>query len=380
SDVYKRQVQANIREISPKIIFCSTRQYLSMCSDIQVKVSDAGWLKRATYRLFMWVGYRIADMKLAGKKLNFWWRFLGWIGEFALYRPVRDKLGFTKTKYPLCGSTYISPDVMRFYYALGMPLYQVYGSTESGINITHREGEVDIETIGRPAPEVTVRISPEGEIQVKSPGLFAGYYKNPKATAEKMTEDGYYRTGDAGFETKDGRIVYVDRLSDLRQLRNGYRYSPGYIEGKLKFSPYIQEAIALGDSEKDYIAVIVIINFTAAGKWAEDHGVAYTNFPDLSQKDELGAFIKKDIDRVNRVLPETAKIKKYVLLHKEFDPDDAEITRSRKLRRKYIEETYSGLIKAIYDGKKEFEVEALVKYRDGRTGVIKTNLKIRDVD
>lgn len=372
-------VQQNIREISPKLIFLATRQWISMSSEVQIKVSDAGWLKRMCYALFMPVGHKIAETKLANQKPGLLWRLLNQIGEFLVFKPIRDKLGFSKTRYPICGSTYVSPDIMRFYYALGMPLYQVYGSTESGINIAHSEGDVDIESIGRPPLDTSIRISDEGEIQTKSLGLFTGYYNNPQATAEKMTQDGYYRTGDAGLFSPDGHVIYIDRAEDLRQLRSGYKYSPGYIEGKLKFSPYIQEAIALGDTEKDYISVIVIIDFLAAGKWAEDHHVGYTNFPDLSQKDELGEFIKRDMVRINRVLPEPSRIKKYILLHKEFDADDAEITRSRKLRRKFIEERYHDLVEAIYGDKKDFAVEAAVKYRDGRTGTIKTSLKIREV-
>ena len=373
-------VQQNIREISPKLIFLATRQWVSMSSEVQIKVSDAGWLKRICYALFMPVGHKIAEIKLANKKPNLFWRLLNQIGEFTCFKPIRDKLGFAKTRYPICGSTYVSPDIMRFYYALGMPLYQVYGSTESGINITHSEGDVDIESIGRPPLDTSIRISDDGEIQTNSLGLFTGYYKNPEATTKKMTQDGYYRTGDAGHFGPDGRIVYIDRVEDLRQLKSGYRYSPGFIEGKLKFSPYIQEAIALGDTDKDYISVIVIIDFLAAGKWAEDHHVGYTNFPDLSQKDELGEFIKRDMVRINRVLPEPSRIKKYILLHKEFDADDAEITRSRKLRRKFIEDRYRELVDAIYSDKREFAVEAAVKYRDGRTGTIKTSLKIREVE
>jgi len=372
-------VQQNLREISPKIVFVSTRQLVSMSSEVQIKVSDAGWLKRICYDLFMPVGHKIAETKLAYQRPNIFWKILNQIGEFLVFKPTRDKLGFSKTKYPICGSTYVSPDVMRFYYALGMPLYQVYGSTESGINIAHSEGDVDIDSIGRPALGTSIRISDDGEIQTKSLGLFDGYFKNPEATEKRMTPDGYYRTSDAGVFTPDGHIIYIDRMEDLRQLKNEYKYSPGFIEGKLKFSPYIQEAIALGDSDKDYISVIIIIDFLAAGKWAEDHHVGYTNFPDLSQKDELGEFIKRDMVKINRVLPEPSRIKKYVLLHKEFDADDAEITRSRKLRRNFIEERYQDLINAIYSQNNEFEVEAAVKYRDGRTGTIKTSLKIREV-
>jgi len=372
-------MQHNIREISPKIVFIATRQLVSMSSEVQIKVADAGWLKRACYSLFMPVGHKVADDRLAHQRPSIFWRVLNNIGEFAVFKPIRDKLGFTKTKYPVCGSTYVSPDIMRFYFALGMPLYQVYGSTESGINIAHSEGDVDTESIGRPPLDTSIRISDEGEIQTKSQGLFTGYFKNPEATAQRMTADGYYRTGDAGIFTPDGHIIYIDRQEDLRQLKSGYRYSPGYIEGKLKFSPYIQEAIALGDTTKDYISVIIIIDFLAAGKWAEDHHIGYTNFPDLSQKDDLGEFIRRDMVRINRVLPEPSKIKRYVLLHKEFDADDAEITRSRKLRRNFIEERYQDLINAIYSTNNQFEVEAAVKYRDGRTGTIKTSLKIREV-
>lgn len=373
-------VQQNIREISPKLIFIAPRQMVSLCSEIQIKVSDAGWLKRMVYGLFMPVGHKIADTKLANKKPNLLWRLLNQIGDFLVFAPIRDKLGLSKTRYPLAGSAYISPDILRFFYALGMPFYQTYGTTESGINCSHCEGDIDIETVGGLPLGTTIRISDEGEVQVQGGGLFSGYYKDPEATAKRFTKDGYFRTGDAGFITPEGHLVYIDRVEELGQLRSGHRYSPIYIEGKLKFSPYIQEAIALGDTDKDYVSVVVIIDFQAAGKWAEDHHVGYTNFPDLSQKDEVGESIKRDIVRINRLLPEPSRIKKYVLLHKEFDADDAEITRSRKLRRKFIGERYHDLIDAIYSDKKEFAVEAVVKYRDGRTGTVDTSLKIRSVE
>lgn len=371
-------VMEDYREISPKIMLLGPRHWLTLSSTIQVKVGDAGWLKKLIYNLFMPVGHKVADLTFGGKRSNILWRTLHFLGEWLVYRPLRDKIGLVKTKYPLTGSTFLSPDVLRFFAAIGLPLMQVYGSTESGIVTCHRHGEYDINTIGMPSLNTNVRISDEGEILVSGDSVFSGYYKNPEATAEKI-KDGWFHTGDAAFFTPEGHVVYVERAEDLRQLKGGYRYAPGYIEGRLKFSPYIQEAIVLGDEQKDYCSVIAIIDFEAVGKWAEDHRVGYTTFVDLSQKDEVGALIKRDMDRLNRLLPEPSRIKKYLCLHKEFDPDDAELTRLRKLRRKYIEERYHEIIDGIYQDKEEVPVEAAVKYRDGRTGTISTTLKIRVV-
>ena len=371
-------VAEDYREISPRIMLLGPRQWQSLNSTVQVKVGDAGWLKRLTYRLFLPVGHKYSDLILHKKTPGLFWKSLHFLGEWLLFRPLRDRLGLLHTAYPLTGSTFLSPDVIRFFHAIGIRMLQVYGSTESGIVCAHSPDDINLETVGTPTRETEVRISDAGEILVRGDTLFSGYWGKPEATAQKL-KDGWFYTGDAAFFTEDGHMVYIERAEDLRQLKNGYKYAPGYLEGKLKFSPYIQEVIALGDEQKDYIAAIIIIDFKSVGKWAEDHHVGYTTFPDLSQKDEVAELIKKDIVRLNRFVPEQSRIKRYALLHKEFDADDAELTRLRKLRRKFIEERYCDLIDAIYSDKDRFEVEAPVKYRDGRMGKIKTSLKIRSL-
>ncbi|MFH0914232.1 MAG: AMP-binding protein [Chloroflexota bacterium] len=370
----------DLREIAPVIMLLGPRQWLSLKTTTQVKVSDAGWLKRTFFDLGMRVGYQVFDLKAARKGVNPWWKMMHYLAEWAVFRPTRDKLGLLCTRYPLTGSTFISPDVLRFFHALGVRISQLYGSTEGGILVCHSYEDINIDTIGKPTEGVEYELGVDGELLIKAscPSLFSGYYKREDATAQRVKE-GWFCTGDSVTCTPEGHIVYIERCEDLRQLRGSRKYAPGYIEGRLKFSPYIEEAIVLGDEKKDYCAVIVIINFEAVGKWAEDHHVGYTTFPDLSQKDEISQLIRSEIERVNRYLPEESKIRKYVMLHKQFDADDAELTRLRKLRRKFIEEHYQDIIDAVYQDKDEIPVVADVKYRDGRMGKIETCLKVRTI-
>jgi len=369
---------SDYREISPNLMIIGPRQWLDLNSMIQLKVADAGWLKETIYALFMPVGHKMANMQVQRKKPGLLWRILDFIGEWVLFRPTRDKIGLVKTSNPVSGSSFLSPDVLKFFRAMRLSLGQIYGGTEAGLSTIHRPGDINIDTVGVPTVDTRIRISDDGEILVYSQSSFSGYYKNPEATAEKL-KDGWFYTGDAGFITDEGHLVYVDRVSDLRELKSGYKYAPGYIEGRLRFSPYINEIISLGDKEKDYISVIVIIDYASVGKWAEDHHVGYTSFVDLSQKDEVGDLIKRDLERLNKLVPDESRVKKCVLLHKEFDADDAELTRLRKLRRNYIEDRYKGLINAVYQDEEQFDLEATVKYRDGRTDTIGTSLKIRTI-
>jgi len=323
----------------------------------------------------------VADFHLQGKETPLFWKILHTLAELWVLRSLRNQLWFRESRHYLTGSAAMSPDTFRFFHAIGCPIRQYYGSTEAGTVCGHQGDERNIryETIGPPTPGVEVRISPQGEIQVRSEALFSGYYKNPEATQRAM-EDGWFCTGDAGYINKDGHIIFIDRVSELGELANGGKYSPQYIEGSLRFSPYLKDAVAIGGSERPYLTGILNIDFDNVGRWAEKNRIVYTTYVDLSQKEEVAKLILRDVQRVNKVLPEEVKIRKFVLLHKEIDPDEAELTRTRKLRRKLFEEKYRDLIQGLYSEVDSVPVEAAVTYRDGRKGKVKTALRIWKVE
>lgn len=367
------------REISPKVMFLSPTQWLSISSTLQMRVNDAGWLKRLVYNLFLPVGYRTARLRMSGVKPNLLWQALHLVGEWLLFRPMRDKIGLIDTEYPITGGFFTGPDVLMFFHAFGLRIGQVYGSTEAGMVACHGSHDINLDTVGPPCHGVTVRISEEGNILVRSDNICCGYFKDSTATSRTI-KDGWLHTGDAGFINEDGHLVFVERAADLRQLSSGVRYAPAYIESRLKFKPFIQEAVVLGDESRDHLSVVITIDFQRVGKWAEKHKLSYTTFLDLSQKDEVAAIVRGDIAETNRTLPEPWRLRKYVILHKEFDADDAELTRSRKLRRGFIEDRYHGLVEAIYSGKEEFPIESEIKYRDGKTGRVSATLRIRSTE
>jgi len=295
-----------------------------------------------------------------------------------LLRAIRDRLGLTKARFAATAGTVIGMDTFSFFHGLGINLRQVYGSTEGGIISGQKDGEIRLGTVGTALPGVEVKISEEGEILVKSPYHFSGYYKNPEAT-EKAFKDGWWLSGDAGYIDEKGHIVFLDRVSEMAKLRSGVGYAPQYIESSLRYSPYIKDAMTVGDEERDYISVIVNIDFENVGRWAERNRVAYTTFTDLSQKPEVGELIGKEVDRVNKTLPASMRIKKYVLLHKEFDPDEADLTRTRKLRRAAMVKRYKEVIDAIYQDREKCPIESTVVYEDGRTGKVTADLTIYTV-
>jgi len=277
------------------------------------------------------------------------------------------------------GGATLSSDNMRFFHAIGVDLRQVYGLTEAGLHAVHRANDVDPETVGMPLDPSWMRISPQGEILITGPLLCNGYYKDLAATKELIDEEGWLHTGDAGHINEAGHLVYFDRLKELVDLPSGKKFAPSYIEGKLRFSAYIKDCVVMGGGGRPFVSAMMVIDFENVGDWAEKHRLVYTTFVDLSQKDEVYDLILKDVERVNRYLPEETKIKKFVNLHKEFDPDEAEVTRSRKVRRKYVENRYQGLIDAVFRGETGYQTEAEVKYRDGRTGVIRTDIRVKSV-
>jgi len=366
------------RETGPNFVVYGPRQWENLVSEIQVKMIDANPLKRFCYNLFLPVGHKIADIDFQGKTPNLFWRALHGIADLLLFRPLKDKLGLSKLRFAVTGSSVLSLDTFRLIHAIGIQLRQNYASTEAGFISSHSKGEINFESVGRPALDTEARITDEGELLVRSDSMFAGYHKDPEKTAAVLI-DGWCHTGDAVNIDAKGHLIFLDRLNHMSELSSGVKYAPQYIEGRLRFSPYIKDAMVIGDKDKDFVSAIINIDFTMVGKWAERSRLPYTTFVDLSQKKEVADLVQKDVVRVNSYLPEPTRVRKFVLMHKEFDPDEAELTRTRKLRRDFIKERYGHLIESIYNDGKEVKVEAAVTYRDGRKGIVTTGIKVRSV-
>ena len=372
-------IAEDTREVGPNFVIYGPRQWESLVSDIQIKIMDAHPLKRFTYNLFLPIGYRIADMKLQGKKPNFFWRALHGIAHVLLFRPLKDKLGLSKVRFAVTGSSVLSLDTFRLIHAIGIELRQNYASTEAGFISSHGKGEIKFESVGRPALGTELRITDEGELLVRSDCMFSGYHKDSEKTMTTLMS-GWCHTGDAVHIDDEGHLIFMDRLEHMGELSSGIKYAPQYIEGRLRFSPYIKDAMVIGGKDKEFVSAIVNIDFAMVGKWAERNGIAYTTFVDLSQKKEVANLVQKDLLRVNNYLPEPARVRKFVLMHKEFDPDEAELTRTRKLRRDFMEQRYKELIDTLYlKDRKEINVKAPVTYRDGRKGMVTTSIKVRNI-
>jgi long-chain acyl-CoA synthetase len=372
-------IAEDTREVGPEFVIYGPRQWESIVSDIQVKITDANPLKRFFYHLFMPVGYKVADLNFDNKKPNVLWQALHSIAYGLLFRPLKDYLGLVKARMAVTGSSVLSLDTFRLIHAIGIELRQNYASTEAGFISSHGKGEIDFQSVGRPAVGVEVRVTDEGELLVRSECLFKEYYKDPEKTAAVVV-NGWCKTGDAVNINDQGHLIFMDRVEHMGELASGTKYAPQYIEGRLRFSPYIRDAMVVGGKDRDFVGAIVNIDFAMVGKWAERHGLPYTTFVDLSQKKEVADLVQKDLVRVNSYLPEASRVRKFVLLHKEFDADEAELTRTRKLRRDFVEQRYKDLIDAMYTNKKNVIVEAPITYRDGRKGVVSTAVNVRQVN
>jgi len=371
-------IAEDTRETGPNFVIYGPRQWESLVSEIQVKIIDTHPVKRFAYRTFLPIGHKIADIKFKGKEPNLFWRLVYQPAYYLLFRPLKDKLGLSNVRLAVTGSSVLSLDTFRLIHAIGIELRQNYASTEAGLISSHGKGEIDFASVGRPAVNTEVRVINSGELYVRSNSMFSGYHHDPKKTAEVLV-DGWLHTGDAVNINEQGHLIFLDRMDHMGELRSGIKYAPQYIEGRLRFSPYIKDAMVIGGKEDDYVSAIINIDFTMVGKWAEKQHIPYTTFVDLSQKNEIAELVQKDLLRVNSYLPEAARVKRFVLMHKEFDPDEAELTRTRKIRREFMETRYSELISAIYGGKDEVQVIATVTYRDGRKGTVTTSIKIRTV-
>jgi len=372
-------VQENIREIGPTILFFAPRLWENINRMIQAKITDTSALRRWIYQLFLPFGYTAAEYRSSKKSFGFFWGALHQFARWLLFRPLRDRVGLSRIRCAYTAGSAVSPEILNYFQAIGVNVKQLYGGSEQGLVTIHLDGEIKYETCGPPMPGVDVTLSPEGEILVKGDNIFSGYYKNLEATQEKI-RDGWYYTGDFGYIDDDHHLVVIDRMEDLKELKSGRKFSPQYAEIRLRFCPYIKDALVIGGEDKDYVTAIVNIDLDNVGRWAEARRIPYTTFTDLSQKSEVIELIKKDIQRINKFLPDWSRIRKFVNLHKEFDADEAELTRTRKLRRTFVEIRYNDLITALYGKDPEYSVEASITYRDGRKGVIKTAIQINQVE
>jgi long-chain acyl-CoA synthetase len=372
-------LQRDTSETEPSIVFYGARVWESQAATVQARILRANAVNRFAFRLLMPVGYKMVDLKLQKKKPGLLLKMVYSLAEIALFRAMKGSLGLSNARICYTTGAILSPDAFRFYHALGVPLKSLYGSTEGGVLRGGKDDQVSLETVVAAHDEAEVKTTDYGEIIYRQPGVFVGYYKDPGRTAEVLKE-GWFHSGDKGFTREDGHIVFVDRLKDLVELPSGDRLAPQLIESRLRFSPYIKDAWVLAGPKREYASAVIIINYDNVSRWAGLRKVAYTTFADLSQKPEVHELVKQDIERINKNLPTGSRLKKYVHLHKELDPDEGELTRNRKLRRRFLEERYRELVDAIYDGRSEIAIEAQVRHQDGRMGTAKTTISIKCVE
>lgn len=376
-------VMQDLKEIGPTYFFAPPRIFENILTQVSIRMEDATRINQWLYRKFMDVALRVGPDLLDGKPVSFIDRLLYALGELLVYGPLKNELGFSRFRLAYTAGEAIGPDIFDFFRSLGVNIKQLYGSTEASVFICmQKDGDIKPDTVGPPATGVELKIAENGEVLFKSPGVFVAYYKNDEATRSTKTEDGWVMTGDAGFFDADGHLKIIDRAKDVGKLNNGTMFAPKYIENKLKFFPYITEAVAFGH-EKDYAAAFINIDLEAVGNWAERRGLAYSGYTDLAMRDEVYDLVTECVDKVNRDLSEDealagSQIKRYLILHKLLDADDGELTRTRKVRRNTVSERYGQLIDALYSGVDVFPVEATVTFEDGRTGTIKADVKIRE--
>jgi long-chain acyl-CoA synthetase len=372
-------VQRDLRELGPSSVLAPPRIWENMLTSVQVRAADSSGLKRKVFEVFRSAAERAEILKSEGKPVSAGLALKLKLGEFFVYGPVRDQLGLRRARWAYTGGAPLGPDTFRFFRAFGVNLKQIYGSTEStGLVSLQPDAEANPSTAGRPCRGIEVKIGERGEVLVKSAGVFKGYFKNDEATREVIDPEGWFHTGDAGFVDPRGHLVIIDRAKDVGALRDGTAFAPQFIENKLKFSPYIREAVAFGH-DRPFVTAMIAIDPNTVGSWAERRSVAYTSYMDLSQKPEVRALIREEIQRGNETLPEAQRIRRFLLLTKDLDADDAEITRTRKVRRRYVAEKYAPVIDAFYAGRDSVELTTAITYEDGRQGTVRSTVQIEDV-
>ena len=376
-------VMIDLRELGPSYFFAPPRIYENILTQVMIRMEDAGWLKRKLFAYFMAHAKRVGARILDREKVGLLDRALYAIGELLVYGPLKNTLGFSRIRLAYTAGEAIGPDIFTFYRSLGINIKQLYGMTECSVFLCIQpNGEVRADTVGTPATGVEIRIDESGEVLYRSPGVFQGYYKNEAATAATKRADGWVHSGDAGFFAENGQLKIIDRAKDVGRLRDGTLFAPKYIENKLKFFPFIKEAVAFGH-DRDAVTAFINIDLPALGNWAERRGIAYASYQELAANDAAYALIQDCVEQVNRDLAKEptlagSQIARFLILHKELDADDGELTRTRKVRRRFIGERYQSLVDALYSGRDIVHVDSEVTFEDGRKGRLTADLKIRE--
>jgi long-chain acyl-CoA synthetase len=375
---------ADRREIGPTFFFAPPRLFEAQLTDIQVRMQDAGWFKRTLFENSLKVAKRCGERILEGRSVNPYDRLMYFIGNLLIFAPLRNQLGFSKLRVGYTAGEAIGPEIFSFYRSIGINLKQLYGQTEASVYVTMQpDGEIYPDTVGKPAPEVEINIAESGEVMFRGPGVFQEYYKNPEGTAETKTPDGWVHSGDAGFIDSRGHLVIIDRAKDVGKLNDGSLFAPKYIENKLKFYPEIGEAVVFGHGY-DYATAMINIDLNSVSSWAERNKVIYASYQELAAHPDVYEIIRSRIEQMNAELAKEermagSQIKRYLVLHKELDADDGELTRTLKIRRAFVSERYAPLIKALYDGSARGQVSTEMTFEDGRKGKIVGDVRIADV-
>jgi long-chain acyl-CoA synthetase len=377
-------VMTDLREIGPTYYFAPPRVLENLITQVTIRMEDAGLIKRKLFQYFMKVARRVGPMLLDGRPVSPLDRLLYWLGNLLVYGPLKNTLGMSRIRVAYTAGEAVGPEIFNFYRALGVNMKQLYGQTEASVFVTiHPNGEVFPDTVGKPVGQVELRITDSGEVLYRSPGVFKEYFKNPQATNDTKTADGWVHTGDAGYLDERGHLRIIDRAKDVGKLTDGTLFAPKFIENKLKFFPHVNEAVAFGDG-RDYVACFVNIDMVAVGDWAERRNMAYASYQELAGRPEVYDLIAGEIEQVNRDLAADprmsgAQIRRFLILHKALDADDGELTRTNKVRRGFIGERYKPLVDALYDGSKTAYIKVEVTFEDGRKGTIEGDVQVRDL-
>jgi long-chain acyl-CoA synthetase len=376
---------ADMKEIGPSFYFAPPRVFEQMLTRLMIRMEDAGALKRWLFHAFLGVARRHGEKILNGEPVPLWGRFLYALGELLVYGPLKNVLGLSRVRIAYTAGEAIGPDLFSFFRSIGLNMKQLYGQTEAFLYLTAQpDGKIYSDTVGAVMTNVDLRIAENGEVQFKSPGQFVGYFKDEAKTAEALTADGYVKTGDAGFiDPRTGQLKIVDRAKDVGKLNDGALFAPKYIENKLKFFPNIREAVVFGDG-RDFACAMLNIDLTAVGNWAERNNVIYGSYQELAAHPQVYDMLARHVEEVNRALVEEkvmagAQVRRFLILHKELDADDGEVTRTQKVRRSFVMERYAPLITALYDGSSAADISTEVTFEDGRKGTLSARVNIRDV-